>query len=94
MYYLCKGEKVIGTCNAFPNIEDLQSRGEFLVKDNRELDIKILRVEKGKLIIKKENILKKIFNKQNKFRIKIILVMVIVSIIVQILMRLFWGRML
>lgn len=49
MYYICKGEKVIGTCNCFPNVEDLQSRGEFFIKDNRNLNRKLLEVENGKI---------------------------------------------
>lgn len=55
MYYICKGKKILGTCDGFPNTEDLQSRGEFLIKDNRSLDIMSYIVDNGKLLkIKKE----------------------------------------
>jgi len=35
----------------FPNVEDLNSRGEFLIKDTRSMNIKNLKVDNGKLIL-------------------------------------------
>ena len=40
MFYIFnKDNKCISSCNAKPNVEDLATRGEFVIEDARDLDI-------------------------------------------------------